>query len=63
MKGELFYRAISADKASKCYWGEIVFNSEEDMHEVILTVAQTLKLALAKKPNRLPSKMRWSAYA
>ena len=63
-EGELAYGAIPAAQASKYYRGEVVFNSEEDTHLAILTVSQTLNVALAlKKPNTLPSKTRRSHYA
>lgn len=40
--GEVVYGSITASEASQYYGGEIVFNSEEDIHEPILTVEQVM---------------------
>lgn len=44
--GDVSYSTINAKDAAKYYQGEIVFNNEEDNHEPLLTVAQTLDKAL-----------------
>lgn len=40
--GEVVYGSISAKEAAKSYGGEIVFQSEEDIFEPLLSVSQTL---------------------
>ena len=63
-EGDIAYGSISADEASKYYRGEVVFNSEEDVHEPTLTVQQTLEVALSlKKPRTLPTKTKRAEYA
>ncbi|KAK4705806.1 hypothetical protein P7C70_g397, partial [Phenoliferia sp. Uapishka_3] len=62
--GEVTYGGISAQEASKKFMGEIVFNSEEDIHEPILTVQQTLGVAYSlKKPHSLPTPTKRAAFA
>ncbi|TNY20692.1 putative ABC transporter PMR5 [Rhodotorula diobovata] len=57
--GDVQYGRLSAKEAEKAYSGEIVFNSEDDIHRPLLTVAATLGSALAlKKPHAEPSKRR-----
>ncbi|GAA5820477.1 hypothetical protein JCM11251_005643 [Rhodosporidiobolus azoricus] len=45
--GDISYGSIGAKEASKRYGGDIVFNSEEDIHIPLLAVGQTLGQALA----------------
>ncbi|KAL8280242.1 hypothetical protein RQP46_007356 [Phenoliferia psychrophenolica] len=62
--GEVTYGAISAKEAGKSYGGEIVFNSEEDIFEPLLTVEQTLGVSYAlKKPHTLPTPMKRGSFA
>ncbi|GAA6032631.1 hypothetical protein JCM8097_004852 [Rhodosporidiobolus ruineniae] len=61
VEGEVHYGRLSATEA-KPYSGDIVFNSEDDIHQPLLTVEQTLGSALAlKKPH--PEPVKRSKYA
>jgi len=46
--GDVQYGRLSAKEAEKAYSGEIVFNSEDDIHRPLLTVAATLGSALVQ---------------
>ncbi|GAA5959842.1 hypothetical protein JCM21900_005250 [Sporobolomyces salmonicolor] len=47
--GDFHYGQMNAREASKYYKGDIIFNSEEDIHTPILTVSETLHSALELK--------------
>ncbi|KAK9465722.1 ABC-2 type transporter-domain-containing protein [Lipomyces arxii] len=47
--GDVLYDGIDAETAKEQYRGEIIFNSEDDIHISTLTVAQTLRFALSLK--------------
>ncbi|GAA5891653.1 hypothetical protein JCM6882_006157 [Rhodosporidiobolus microsporus] len=56
--GEVHYGRLEAKQAKSCS-GEIVFNSEDDVHSPLLTVEQTLGSALVlKKPHPEPVKRK-----
>ncbi|KAK9471338.1 P-loop containing nucleoside triphosphate hydrolase protein [Dipodascopsis tothii] len=51
--GEVLYDGIDHETAKAKYTGEIVFNSEDDIHLSTMTVAQTLRFALALKTPKI----------
>ncbi|KAJ9110600.1 hypothetical protein QFC22_006699 [Naganishia vaughanmartiniae] len=62
--GELAYGNISSKEAGKRYRGEIVFNSEEDIHLPTLNVSQTLSVShRLKRPAALAQNMNAKEYA
>ncbi|KAJ9116760.1 hypothetical protein QFC24_006651 [Naganishia onofrii] len=62
--GELVYGNISSKEAGKRYRGEIVFNSEEDIHLPTLNVSQTLSVShRLKRPAALAQNMNAKEYA
>ncbi|GAA6002985.1 hypothetical protein JCM10207_001930 [Rhodosporidiobolus poonsookiae] len=62
VEGDVHYGRLDAKLAKKLASGEIVFNSEDDIHEPMLTVEQTLRSGLTlKKPHAEPVKR--SSYA
>ena len=64
MDGELVYGNISSKEAGKRYRGEIVFNSEEDIHLPTLNVSQTLSVShRLKRPAALAQNMNAKEYA
>ncbi|KIM88774.1 hypothetical protein PILCRDRAFT_813749 [Piloderma croceum F 1598] len=62
VSGDVRYAGMDAEEMAKYYKGEVVYNSEDDLHIPTLTVAQTLSFALSTKtpgPNgRLPNMSR-----
>lgn len=46
--GEVQYGRLSSKEAAKAYSGDIVFNSEDDIHRPLLPVAKTLGSALVR---------------
>ncbi|GAA6004217.1 uncharacterized protein JCM10292_007295 [Rhodotorula paludigena] len=55
--GQVQYGRLSSKEAAKAYSGDIVFNSEDDIHRPLLPVAKTLGSALSlKKPHAEPGK-------
>lgn len=62
LQGDVSYGSIDAAEAKRHYDGAIVFNSEEDLHAPVLSVADTLNQALTlKKPHA--ERVRRSVYA
>lgn len=49
VEGDLTYGGLSPQEVKEKYRGEIVMNTEEDLHYPTLTVAQTLEFAIRQK--------------
>ncbi|KIR32169.1 ABC transporter PMR5 [Cryptococcus deuterogattii MMRL2647] len=63
IEGDVSYSSIPAHEAKKYYDGEIIFNSEEDEHQALLTVEETIKSALLlKEPHKKEDKGKRSEY-
>ncbi|TIB72352.1 hypothetical protein E3Q23_03425 [Wallemia mellicola] len=63
VEGDLTYGGLSPQEVKEKYRGEIVMNTEEDLHYPTLTVAQTLEFAIRQKVPRIrPNGMRRSEY-
>ncbi|TIA85326.1 hypothetical protein E3P99_04025 [Wallemia hederae] len=61
--GDVSYGGLSPEEVEKKFRGEVVMNSEEDIHYPTLTVAQTLAFAIRQKVPRVrPNGMRRSEY-
>ncbi|PWW73362.1 hypothetical protein C7212DRAFT_235753 [Tuber magnatum] len=60
IEGDIHYSGVPFELAEGRYRGEILFNSEEDIHHPTLTVQQTLKFALSTKTpaTRIPGLSR-----
>ena len=63
VEGDVTYGGLSPEEVMKKYRGEVVMNTEEDIHFPTLTVAQTLAFAIRQKVPRVrPNGMRRSEY-
>ncbi|OXG76830.1 ABC transporter PMR5, partial [Cryptococcus neoformans D17-1] len=63
IEGDISYSTIPAHEAKKYFDGEIIFNSEEDEHQPLLTVEETIKAALhLKEPRKKKDKGRRPEY-
>ncbi|AFR98586.2 ABC transporter PMR5 [Cryptococcus neoformans C23] len=63
IEGDVSYSTIPAHEAKEYYDGEIIFNSEEDEHQPLLTVEETIKAALLlKEPHKKEDKEKRSEY-
>ncbi|TIC09163.1 P-loop containing nucleoside triphosphate hydrolase protein [Wallemia mellicola] len=63
VEGDLTYGGLSPQEVKDKYRGEIVMNTEEDLHYPTLTVAQTLEFAIRQKVPRIrPNGMKRSEY-
>ncbi|TIA85057.1 hypothetical protein E3P99_04086 [Wallemia hederae] len=63
VEGDVSYGGLSPDEIQAKFRGEVVMNSEEDIHYPTLTVAQTLAFAIKQKAPRVrPNGMRRSEY-
>ncbi|TIC28832.1 ABC multidrug transporter [Wallemia mellicola] len=61
--GHVSYGGLSSEEVKKKYRGEVVINTEEDIHFPTLTVAQTLAFAIREKVPRIrPPGMKRSEF-
>ncbi|ADV25737.1 ABC transporter PMR5, putative [Cryptococcus gattii WM276] len=64
IEGGVSYSTIPAHEAKKYFDGQIIFNSEEDEHQPLLTVEETIKTALyLKEPRKKEDKEKRAEYA